>query len=1141
MDCNIFSRWDSELCEIVVAKLGDVKGNEIAKKYQSAFSRSYKESTLPQAAAADIKQLDKLSVDNKIGMIFYRPAEDAKGSANVNLKLFHREQPIHLSDIMPMLENLGLHVIGESAYMLTKSDGSIDWILDFSMSHSCSKNINFVRDGDRFRQALSQIWNGKLENDGFNRLVLGAGLSGREVTILRAYARYMRQVSFPFSQQYIENSLSAHPALAVSLVKLFELRFQPDNSQVNKVQQNQLDEIYLSLDKVETLDDDRIIRRYAEMIMATIRTNYYQLDDDDTPKPWLSLKMQPANIPEIPAPIPLYEIFVYSPDIDGVHLRGGKVARGGLRWSDRQEDFRTEVLGLVKAQQVKNTVIVPIGAKGGFVCKKQPNLTSREEIFAEGQRCYKQFICGLLDVSDNIIDGKVVAPKNVVRHDDDDPYLVVAADKGTATFSDLANSVAQQYNFWLGDAFASGGSYGYDHKAMGITAKGAWESVKRHFREIGIDCQSTDFSVVGIGDMAGDVFGNGMLLSKHIRLHAAFNHLHIFIDPNPDAQLTWPERKRLFELSGSSWKDYNQELISQGGGIFSRKAKSIPLSPEIQQMLGINKSSLAPNDLIRMILTMEVDLLWNGGIGTYIKSAKETSTDVGDRANDSLRINGCDLNAKIVGEGGNLGVTQLGRIEYALKGGRINTDFVDNVGGVDCSDNEVNIKILLNSLVSNGGLSFDQRNALLKKMESQVSENVLDNAYCQSESISVTEQQGISSVKEQIHFIHHLEKQGKLDRALEFIPDDETLIEREKMGQALTRPELSVLVAYGKMILKEQLACDEIATNPYHAELLRTYFPVELQCKYQSEMDNHLLRSKIIATRLANQMMNEMGCNFITRLQEETGYAVTDIANAYSATRAIFEFGDLFKQIRKLDNTATTQAQYKALFAIRRAIRRITRWLLRNGVKNIPIQTIIDKYKPAVDDIKVNLDNYLVNEEVVEHIEEANYYLGAGIPCQLGNLLTRLSSLYSAMDISDVAQTTGQPVSIVSRLYYVLGDRLQLHWFLKQISNRSINNHWQALAQASFREEIDWQQRQLTAMILIEYKDSIHDNASIERSIEQWCLTNSAAVERWENIINEFKIGSVHEFAKFSVALRELKQLNLSCVQLLAESTISDR
>ncbi|MGF1755752.1 NAD-glutamate dehydrogenase, partial [Vibrio makurazakiensis] len=818
---EVSSSWDDRLSESIIANFGESKGLPLSKEYLRAFPRSYKEDMMPGSAVADIERLEALSEDNKLGMLFYRPQEEAADSKAVRLKLFyHSDEPIHLSDVMPMLENLGLRVIGESPYEVRKTNGVTYWILDFSMLHKSEVTVDLREARDLFQQAFAAIWAGELESDGFNRLVLGAAISGREISILRAYARYMRQVGFPFSQQYIEDTLSHYPELAKGLVSLFEKRFDPKLKGSKKGQADLIKKITEQLDHVESLDDDRIIRRYMEMISATLRTNYYQLDENKQYKPWLALKMRPSEIPDIPAPVPAFEIFVYAPDIEGVHLRGGKVARGGLRWSDRQEDFRTEILGLVKAQQVKNTVIVPVGAKGGFVCKRQHTMSGRDEIFAEGQRCYKRFIRALLDVSDNIIEGEVIPPKSVVRHDEDDPYLVVAADKGTATFSDLANSVSEEYNFWLGDAFASGGSNGYDHKAMGITAKGGWESVKRHFREMGINCQSTDFTAIGVGDMAGDVFGNGMLLSKHIRLQAAFNHLHIFIDPNPESAASWEERDRLFKLPRSSWEDYNKDLISKGGGIFSRRAKSISLTPEIQKMLGTKKSSMAPNDLIKMILSMEVDLLWNGGIGTYVKSSSETHTDVGDRANDVLRIDGKDLKAKVVGEGGNLGMTQLGRIEYALTGGRVNTDFVDNVGGVDCSDNEVNIKIFLNGLVSNGDLTVKQRNLILESMEDEVGDIVLDDAYCQAESISVTEHQGVGLVKEQIRFIHTMEKGGYLDRALEYIPDDETLLEREKQGHALTRPELSVLVAYGKMVLKEDLVCDDIANDEFHAQQL---------------------------------------------------------------------------------------------------------------------------------------------------------------------------------------------------------------------------------------------------------------------------------------------------------------------------------
>ncbi|MEZ8287569.1 NAD-glutamate dehydrogenase [Vibrio splendidus] len=1125
---EVSSTWDDRLSESIVANFGESKGLPLSKEYMRAFPRSYKEDMMPGSAVADIERLEALSEDNKLGMLFYRPQEEAADSKAVRLKLFyHSDEPIHLSDVMPMLENFGLRVIGESPYEVRKTNGVTYWILDFSMLHKSDKTIDLREARDLFQQAFAAIWAGELDSDGFNRLVLGAGLSGREISILRAYARYMRQVGFPFSQQYIEDTLSHYPDLAKGLVSLFGKRFDPKLKGSAKGQQDLIKKITEQLDHVESLDDDRIIRRYMEMITATLRTNYYQLDDNKQSKPWLALKMRPSEIPDIPAPVPAFEIFVYAPDIEGVHLRGGKVARGGLRWSDRQEDFRTEILGLVKAQQVKNTVIVPVGAKGGFVCKRQHMMSGRDEIFAEGQRCYKRFIRALLDVSDNIIEGEVIPPKSVVRHDEDDPYLVVAADKGTATFSDLANSVSDEYNFWLGDAFASGGSNGYDHKAMGITAKGGWESVKRHFREMGINCQTTDFTAIGVGDMAGDVFGNGMLLSKHIRMQAAFNHMHIFIDPNPESASSWVERERLFNLPRSSWEDYNKDLISQGGGIFSRRAKSIPLTPEIQKMLGTKKASMAPNDLIKAILSMQVDLLWNGGIGTYVKSSNETHTDVGDRANDVLRIDGRDLKAKVVGEGGNLGMTQLGRIEYALTGGRVNTDFVDNVGGVDCSDNEVNIKIFLNGLVSNGDLTVKQRNQVLESMEDEVGEIVLDDAYCQAESISVTEHQGVGLVKEQIRFIHTMEKAGYLDRGLEYIPDDETLLEREKQGQGLTRPELSVLVAYGKMVLKEDLVSDDIANDEFHAQQLMQYFPTALRRNYSQHMDNHPLRSEIIATALANQMVNEMGCNFVTRLQEETGANIVDIANAYAASREIYGLGKVLKSIRELDNVSSSEAQYELIYHVRRTLRRLARWLLRNRTGKQSVKALIELYQGDVLTITEKLDENLVASEVEEHNAMAQLWIDQGVNAELANSVARLSSLYSALDISTVARETGKTVQQTSKLYFNLGDRLSLHWFLKQINGQAVDNNWQALARAAFREDLDWQQRQLTGQVL---NCGCASDIDVIKALDDWMESNSVSLHRWESILNEFKVGSVHEFAKFSVALRELMLLNLNCM-----------
>ncbi|MBL0689244.1 MAG: NAD-glutamate dehydrogenase, partial [Pseudoalteromonas sp.] len=730
----------------------------------------------------------------------------------------------------------------------------------------------------------------------------------------------------------------------------------------------------------------------------------------------ISLKIQPSLIPEVPQPVPAFEIFVYSPRVEGVHLRFGKVARGGLRWSDRREDFRTEVLGLVKAQQVKNTVIVPVGSKGGFVCKQLPS--EREAFIKEGQECYKIFIRGLLDITDNIDRGEIVPAVDVTRHDEDDAYLVVAADKGTATFSDIANGIANEYNFWLGDAFASGGSVGYDHKKMGITARGAWESVKRHFREMDINCQTTDFTAVAIGDMAGDVFGNGMLLSKHIRLQVAFNHLHIFVDPNPDAAASYPERERLFNLPRSSWEDYNKELISSGGGIFSRAAKSITLTPEMKKMLGTKKASMTPNELIKASLMMDHDLLWNGGIGTYIKHSKETDADVGDRANDALRINGKDLGAKIFGEGGNLGATQLGRIEFAAQGGRVNTDFIDNVGGVACSDNEVNIKILLNGLVAEGDLTRKQRDELLYSMTDEVSELVLKDCYRQTHTLSITQSKGTSTLKEKIRFIHALEKDGKLDRAIEFIPTDEELAERAAAGKDLTRPELSVLVSYAKMVLKESLVTDEITENPYYRQLLVKSFPRPLREKFNDAMDNHPLRKEIIATKLANNIVNDMGLNFMVRMNEETGANEAEIALCYSIASEIFQMRETWLSISDLDNKIPSNVQTEMLYQLRRTVRRATRWFLRHRTKAQSIEQAIEIFSPTFADLSENLTKYIVKTESDRIVSAREELTQSGVPTDIAQRIVSLSSLFSVMDLTQIAQNSNRKIDMVSHTYF---------------------------------------------------------------------------------------------------------------------------
>lgn len=1116
--------WNDRLAASIRTAHGEAAGKLLEQKYDNAFSRSYTEQNLPSAALVDMDKLELLSEEHSLDMLFYRPQEESAESKAVKLKLFHRNEPIHLSAVLPMLENFGLRVIDERPYKITCGEGDLHWIMDFSMLHSNSQKLNMGTAQTLFQDAFAKVWHNLLEDDPFNRLVLGAGLTGRNVTILRAYAKYMRQTGSSFSITYMANTLAKYPNIAMLLIELFAQRFDPKKRRSEKKVEALLTDAKERLDQVSNLDDDRIIRRYLDMISATLRTNFYQPDADGNEKPYMSFKMLPELIPEMPLPLPKYEIFVYSPRIEGVHLRGGKVARGGLRWSDRREDFRTEVLGLVKAQQVKNTVIVPVGAKGGFVCKNLPMDKGREAIQAEGQACYRIFIRSLLDITDNIVDGKVVHPDNVVRLDDDDPYLVVAADKGTATFSDIANGISDEFNFWLGDAFASGGSIGYDHKKMGITARGAWESVKRHFREMDVDCQTTDFTCVAVGDMAGDVFGNGMLLSKHTRLICAFNHLHIFFDPSPDAAASHVERQRLFENPSLSWDDYDKKLISKGGGLFSRASKSISLTPEMKKWLGTSAQSMNPNQLINNVLKMPVDLIWNGGIGTYVKGTKETHAEVGDRANDDVRVNGKEVKAKIVGEGGNLGLTQLGRIEYAATGGRVNTDFIDNVGGVDCSDNEVNIKILLNALVNAGDLTGKQRNELLYSMTDDVGELVIQDCYRQTQSISITELGGAALLKEQLRFIHGLEREGALNRELEFIPSDDELSDRLASGKGLTRPELSVLIAYGKMVLKQRLNITQITNNPYHEKLLVSAFPKVLQERFVPQMQFHPLRGEIIATKLTNNMVNDMGLNFVFRMQEETGATVDEVATAYSVIKGIFSMDTLWSEIEDLDNKVTSRAQLDMLDKMRRTLRRASRWFLRHGEKSLPIAEAIALYLPTFDDLNKNLENYLVDSEYKQLEKGTSDLVKQGVPKHIAYRVASLSNMFSCLDLAQTARSENRGIDVVASLYFKLGSKLELHWFLDQINKQSVSNHWQALARASYREELDWQQRSLATVLLV----AAPDNKNAEDILKNWMDNNSILLDRWYHMMSEFKTSSTHEFAKFSVALRELMLLSIN-------------
>ncbi len=890
---------------------------------------AYQEHFTTEQTEYDLAHLTALNKNSPVSLRFYTP--QLQKEDELRFKIYSAGEHVVLSDVIPILENMGMRVLGEHPYQITKADGDIYWISDFKVSHPSSDAQPIETTAPLLQQTFDQIWSGQAESDPFNQLIILTGLNWREVAILRAYARYIKQLRFGFSQPFLAETLATNKSLTKQLIDLFHTRFNPTDTGNSQEKAEAIEHSILqSLESVASLDHDRILRRFLTVIQATVRTNFYQRSSAGRFNDYFSFKLNPHLIQDIPLPKPKFEFFVYSPRVEGVHLRTGPVSRGGLRWSDRMEDYRTEVLGLVKAQQVKNSVIVPTGAKGCFIAKKLPINGTREELQAEGIACYQTYIRGLLDLTDNLEKDRVIAPADVVRHDEDDTYLVVAADKGTASFSDIANELSQQYGYWLGDAFASGGSQGYDHKKMGITARGAWESVKCHFLEKGLNTQTETFSVIGIGDMAGDVFGNGMLLSESIQLLAAFNHQHIFIDPTPDTARSFQERKRIFELPRSSWLDYNRELISLGGGIFSRSSKSITITPEMQKAFDIKATRLSPNELITALLKAPVDMLWNGGIGTYVKASSESHADVGDKANESLRINGSELRCKVVGEGGNLGLTQKGRIEYGLNGGAVNTDFIDNAGGVDCSDHEVNIKILLNEQISQGNLNIEDRNSLLSDMTDEVATLVLKNNYRQALALRLAEEKSTERVDDHIRLIKRLEKTGKLNRALEFLPNEKSLLRRKAEGSGLTRPELSVLISYVKIELKQALSSSWLTQDEGFAKEINTAFPATLQARFPVAIQQHRLSQEIIATQIANDLVNRMGITYADKMQSATGASYSQIAAAYLCVREIYDIEKQWQEIESLDGTVAASVQSQMYTDLINLIRRASHWFLRH-------------------------------------------------------------------------------------------------------------------------------------------------------------------------------------------------------------------
>ena len=1119
----IVRSWQDKLRDAAVEMYGEEQGLKLFRRYGEFLPAAYREDVKPKAAAFDLAKMDGLNADTDLHMSLYQPQHNPQGEWR--FKMFRAEQPLPLSTAMPMLENMGLTVISERPYEVNMADGSIIWIQDFDIVYNTQETLQPNDVKDIFQEAFANIWLGNAENDGFNKLVLAARLTWREVALVRAYCKYLLQVGVPFSQAYMEQVLGNNGAIVRKLVELFATRFDPsvDIKDRDAAVDAVIAELNAELENVTSLDDDRILRAFLNLINATLRTNFYQLQPgSNEAKNYISFKFDPARIPELPLPKPMFEIFVYSPRVEGVHLRGGKVARGGLRWSDRREDFRTEVLGLVKAQQVKNTLIVPVGSKGGFVVKRPPAPGDREAMMKEGVECYRTFLRGMLDVTDNIVDGKIVPPKNVVRRDEDDPYLVVAADKGTASFSDIANGVAEEYGFWLGDAFASGGSAGYDHKGMGITARGAWESVKRHFRELGIDTQTTSFSAVGIGDMSGDVFGNGMLLSRHIKLKAAFNHMHIFIDPFPDPEVAYQERERLFKLPRSTWADYNPELISKGGGVYSRSAKSIKLSPEAREALSIEETVLTPTELIRAILKAPVDLLWNGGIGTYVKGKSESNAEVGDRANDAVRVNGEDLRCRVVGEGGNLGFTQLGRIEYALKGGRINTDFVDNSGGVDCSDHEVNIKILLSLAQKEKNLTLRQRNKLLADMTDEVAALVLRDNYLQTQALSIAEAQAVSRINEHVFLIRSLERSGLLNRQLEFLPSEEALADRRAAGKGLTRPELAVVFAYAKMDIYDSLLNSDVPEDSYLATELQDYFPKPLQRRYKDLMPQHRLRREIIATAITNSLVHRMGPTFTHRLREETGASAAAIARAYTIAREAFGMRALWAEIEALDNQVPASVQTAMYVQISRLLKHATQWLLDRPENSADIAKAVAHFAPGIASLTSVLPEVVGPVESLRLDEAVAQFVDLGVPATLARRVASLRSLYAALDIADIAEKQSADVRSVALAYFHIETRLDIGWLREEVEKLPVDGHWQAIARGTLRDNLYAQQRRITALALRQHKK----NADPVETAEAWLAERDARVQHAARVLADMRTAGTLDFATASVAVQEIRKIS---------------
>ncbi len=1121
--------WDEDLVEATRVEEGEEAGARLIGLYGKAFPEAYKEDFHPRVAVADLLRMESLDADDAVDLNLYHEAGAPPTERRFKL---YRRGPLSLTQVLPLFTHMGVEVTDERPYEVSRGDGVKVYVYDFGLRARAEQDWGSAADRETRRtlvqDAVRAVWRGRAESDGFNALVLGAGLTWRQVVILRTVAKYLRQTRSTFSQDYVEAALVSNAMISKRLVELFETRFDPSRYAGTASDERHAAEEALAtavredLDAVKSLDHDRIIRALLGVVQACLRTNFFQVDGGGEPKAYVSLKLDPSKVPDLPAPRPMFEIWVYSPRVEGVHLRFGKVARGGLRWSDRREDFRTEVLGLVKAQTVKNAVIVPTGAKGGFYAKQLPDpAVDRDAWLAEGIEAYRLFISGLLDLTGNLVSGETVPPPHVVRHDSEDTYLVVAADKGTATFSDIANDKAREYGFWLDDAFASGGSAGYDHKAMGITARGAWESVKRHFREMGLDTQTQELTVVGVGDMSGDVFGNGMLLSEHIRLVAAFDHRHIFIDPEPVAATSYAERRRLFDLPRSSWNDYDTSLISPGGGVYDRSAKSAPISAEAAAALGLpaGTTSMTPAELMKAILLAPVDLLWNGGIGTYVKASAEGNDEIGDRANDAIRVDGSQLRVKVVGEGGNLGCSQLGRIEAAFAGVRINTDAIDNSAGVDTSDHEVNIKILLNGLVHEGDLTLKQRNALLASMTDEVAAQVLRDNYEQNVLLGNARAQEHSMLPVHQRLIHWLEERGDLDRALEFLPSDTEIGKRHDGRLGLKSPEFSVLVAYAKLALKNDLLPTGLPDDGWFQQTLADYFPGPLRTGYAHELTSHPLRREIITNSVVNSMVNRGGITFAFRAAEETGAAPEVIARAFVVCREIFGLASYVADLEALDNRVSTTTQTALYLEFRRLLDRGVRWFLTTRSSSIDVGAEVARFQPHVTDFTPKIHDLLQGGERKRLERRARELEKLGAPPEFALRAAGLLDLFSLLDAIEIAGETETPVADVVGVYYFTSEKFSIDDMLSRVSKLPRDDRWDALARGAMRDDLYAVLAALTRAVLATSEPS----GTPAQRFEQWADANKEALTRARTSLAGIEKLDHAGIAALSVALRTLR------------------